>query len=82
MMMSTHLKGILYRHFTLGSLGRNLDLSGGIDGDFISSVRHPVSVVSVVQDSDEKDDILLGLVFTENIERCLRPLSLMMVEKK
>jgi hypothetical protein len=38
-----HLKGILYRHFTLGGgLCGDLDL-GGLDLNFISSVRHPIS---------------------------------------
>ena len=37
----THLKRVLYRELALGSLGRNLDLSGGVDLNFITSVRHP-----------------------------------------
>ena len=38
----THLKCFFDRHLALGSVSGNLDLSRGINLDFISSVRHPV----------------------------------------
>ena len=41
MVRITYLKRILNRELALGSLGRNLDLSGGVDLDLIRSVRHP-----------------------------------------
>ena len=43
-----HLKSILDAQLSLGGVGGNLDLrGGGIDLNFISSVRHPVHVALV-----------------------------------
>ena len=38
---STHLKRILDRKLSLGSLGGGLNLGRGVDLDLIRSVRHP-----------------------------------------
>jgi hypothetical protein len=36
-----HLKGLLNGELSLGSIGRDLDFSGGVNRNVISSVRHP-----------------------------------------